>query len=76
MKRSDLQVTKFTNSSPYYSVTLVHMPTGLSVFKAKCLSRFRDEEPLYEQLRDKVNDHYNGDCDKKEQKEQYNGHKF
>jgi hypothetical protein len=50
LNKEDIQITKYTNSSPFYSIQIIHLPTGIKVEKDRCKSYFRDELPLWEEL--------------------------
>lgn len=54
MNKEEVLVTKYTNSSPYFSVDLTHIPTGITVSKDMCKFNKRDVEPLYKELEQKI----------------------
>lgn len=51
---ADVQTIKHTNSTPYYSLTYTHLPTGISVHKDRCRSYFKDDIPLWKELEERV----------------------
>ena len=55
--RSEVSVTKITNSTPLFHVTLTHYPSGVTVSKDNCRSHIKDVEPLYEELEKKVEEY-------------------